>query len=132
MCLLSPPTPLPTTRVLTDSAQQATLASGQVQDFSRGPSFNTKEQLMEGFKIRHLFIGDRKLETQRSGELGLSPLRILMLRTRYGKCVDGLRTEVALPVAGLNIGSLGVEETGALGNSHCEARRGGYRDINTE
>lgn len=93
MCLLSPPTPLPTTRVLTDSAQQATLASGQVQDFSRGPSFNTKEQLMEGFKIRHLFIGDRKRETQRSGELGLSPLRILMLRTRYGKCVDGLRTE---------------------------------------
>lgn len=51
MCLLSPPTPLPTSRVLTDSAQQATLASGQVQVFSRGPSFNPKEQLMEGFKI---------------------------------------------------------------------------------
>lgn len=55
-----------------------------------------------------------------------------MLRTSYGKYVDGLRTEVALPVAELNIGSLGAEETGALGNSHCEARRGGYRDINTE
>lgn len=82
--------------------------------------------------MTYLFIGDQKRETQRSGELGLSPLRILMLRTRYGKYVDGLRTEVALPVAGLNIGSLGVEETGALGNSHCEARRGGYRDINTE
>lgn len=56
----------------------------------------------------------------------------MMLRTRYSKYVDDLRTEVALPVAGLNIDSLGVEETGALGTSHCEARRRDYRDINTK
>lgn len=29
--------------------------------------------------------------------------------------MDGLGTEVALPVAGLNIGSLGIEETEGLG-----------------
>lgn len=44
MCLLSPPTPLPTPRVLTDSAQRDTLASGQVQVFSTGTSFNTEER----------------------------------------------------------------------------------------
>lgn len=43
--------PFPMPRVLTDSVQQATLASGQVQVFIRGLSLNTKEQLMEGFQV---------------------------------------------------------------------------------
>lgn len=43
--------------------------------------------------------------------------------------MDGLGTEVALPVAGLNTGSRGVEETEAFGGegSHCEARSGGLQ-----
>lgn len=51
-----------------------------------------------------------------------------------GKYVDGLGTEVALPVAGLNKGSRGVEETEAFGGKAATVRQGvgGCRDINTE
>lgn len=34
-------------------------------------------------------------------------------------------------LVGLNVGSLGAEETEALGSSHCEARGRGCRDIST-
>lgn len=34
-------------------------------------------------------------------------------------------------LVGLNVGSLGAEETEALGSSHCEARGKGCRDIST-
>lgn len=52
-CVYPPSPPMP--RVLTDSTQQATLASGRAQVFITGSSFNTKEQLMEGFKITKHF-----------------------------------------------------------------------------
>ena len=121
MCLLSPPTPLPTPRVLTDSAQRATLASGQVRFLAQGRVSTLKSTDGRFQDTTYLFIGDRKRETQTSGGLGLSPLRILlMLRTRHGSMwtVWGLRWLCQ---------SLGVEETEALGDSHCKARRGGYR-----
>lgn len=83
----------------------------------------------------YLFIGDFKRETQELGDLLVSFESIEDGKERYSHdwqaCVWFGDRGVCQWLVGLNIGSLGAEETEALGGSHCEAKGGGCRDIST-